>query len=223
LEWVLFKEAGFGAQIGLADYEHALSAHIKLLFFALYWHWENCAVESWIREKTKRQGQRYGNGRTVGFGIHSGALWIDLWNDPMEHRSKDPRWWHLHFDPIDFLFGGTKYESRNIKSERAVIPMPEGGYPCTVTINEDTWLRPRWPFVWKRLIRSEIKPDTPIAHPGKGENSWDCDEDAMHSIYGPYNNTLDAVMEAAKSVMHDRLRYGGGWSYIPEKLRAPRP
>ena len=157
------------------------------------------------------------NGRSIGIRWFDGNLWIDLWNDPMESRSSDPKWWHLSITPVDVIFGHTRYEEKVLDTAKVIIPMPEGGYRATVKIEEAIWRRPRWPWIWRRMIRSEITPDTPIPFPGKGENSWDCGEDATHSMTGPYDNPFDAAMALSRSVMKDRVKRAG-WDYLPERL-----
>ena len=66
-----------------------------------------------------------------------------------------------------------------------------------------------WWNLTERVVRAEITPDTPIPHPGKGENSWDCGEDAIHSLTCQASTTHDAVGEIVKAVLRSRYRYGG--------------
>jgi hypothetical protein len=60
-----------------------------------------------------------------------------------------------------------------------------------------------------RRIRAKITPDTPIPFPGKGENSWDCGEDATHSMTCNATNEQEAVAKLVASVLNDRYRHGG--------------
>lgn len=159
------------------------------------------------------------NGRNIGIRWFDGTLWIDLWNDPMEHRSVDPKWWHISINPVDIIFGDTKYTETKLSTTRVVVPMPEGGYAATVDILESVWRRPRWPWAWRTMIRSTITPDIPIPFPGKGENAWDCGEDSTHSMTGPYETPFDAAIALGKSVMQDRVRHGG-WDWRPAALEA---
>lgn len=215
--WRLFQGPSFHLGIGIADYESALTFGIDLILFSLWFSWRNNKVEYWLKDLTKRKGQKYGNGREIKVYWHELGLWWTLWGDPMESQSKDPWYVRMHgWDFRDILFGRSKYSSRTIREERVVVPMPEGGYPALVKINEDTWKRPRWLFP-RRMIRSDLILDKPIPFPGKGENGWDCGEDALYSLYGPHDTSLKAAIAASESVMRDRLRYGGGWNYRPEK------
>jgi hypothetical protein len=159
------------------------------------------------------------NGRTMGIRLFDSTCWLDFWNDPMEWNHDDPWWWHISIHPVDIIFGRTKYEEKTLTTERVIVPMPEGPYPATVRIHEDAWRRPRWPWVWKRMVRSDIVPDEPIPFPGKGESEYDCGEDATHSSTSSGETALDAVLYLVESVMQRRIRYGSGWRYVPENLR----
>lgn len=157
------------------------------------------------------------NGRNIGIGYFDGNLWIDLWNDPMEHCSRDPKWWHISINFADVIFGRTSYdESRTVKETRVVVPMPEGGYPAHVRIYEAVWRRSRWPFAWRKLLRADITPDKPIPFPSKGESSYDCGEDATHSMTCCADTPLKAAMALSESVMRSRIKYGSGWNYRPQ-------
>lgn len=215
--WQLFQAPSFHLGVGIADYDCALSAALCLIVFSLFVNWRNHKVEWWLKEKTKRRGQKYGDGREIKLYWYQWGLWWTLWGDPMESRSKDSWFVRMHhWNFPDILFGSSEYCSRTIREERVIVPMPEAGYPALVKINEDTWKRPRWPFP-RVMIRAELIPDTPIPFPGKGENAWDCGEDAMFSHYGPHDTSLKAVVAAVESVMESRLRHGAGWNYKPEE------
>lgn len=59
----------------------------------------------------------------------------------------------------------------------------------------------------------------PIPVPGKGENSWDCDDDAIHSSHGPHSTVHQAVAALVASVYRDRTRYGSGPEWQPTAAR----
>lgn len=158
------------------------------------------------------------NGREIGITFHDGTLWINLWNDPMEYRSSDPKWWHKTIDLADFFLGRPVHTEMVLEVRRVQVPMPEGGYWGTVTMKEETWKRPRWR---RRVInRAHIEMDEGqgIPFPGKGESGYDCGEDATYSMTCQAETMLDGVMALTKSVMQRRIRYGSGWAYRPEKV-----
>ena len=141
------------------------------------------------------------------------SLWIHLWCDPMGSNSKDP-WWKrsivFHFD--DIVFGKAQYSTQALKIVETFIPMPEGSYPATVTMELATWKRPRW--FTKTLLCGNVEIPEGIPVEGKGENAWDCGEDAVYgySVLAP--SVEDAIAAVVRSVLHDRQRYGS-----PSRLR----
>jgi hypothetical protein len=216
-DWHFFNRR-LSIGIGLADYDHALTAHFCIGLINLYWHLDHWPLYQRIRDRIKRKNETYGNGRTIGFSFGEGMLLVDIWNDPMEHRHADPRWWHFAFIPRDFFFGHSVHSERTIRESRVDVPMPERNYPATVRVFESTWKRPRWPWP-KRIVRCDITPDTPIPFPGKGENSWDCGEDATHSMTCMASTEYEAVAKLVESVLRDRHRHGGK-QWRPAKVPA---
>jgi len=91
--------------------------------------------------------------------------------------------------------------------------------------NTSTWKRPRWPFAarsesynWDVVGGPDDRKGLPI--PGKGENSYDCDEDAVFGGGVRARNTDDACGRIVGMVMHDRARRAGpGWTPDPVKPR----
>lgn len=122
------------------------------------------------------------------------ALWPGL------HLSLRPR-------PLDFLLGRSVCTVDKGESQPTVVPMPEGNYAATVTKETRTWKRPRWP--WSSRVRVdywlEISGGIPV--PGKGENSYDCEDDG---IYGGGGVTVTAAIGSmVSSVLRLRQRHGG--------------
>lgn len=139
---------------------------------------------------------------------HDGGLWWSLWHPTMEWSAGTPKWRNGHFDPADFLLGRHTYSSEELSTENVEVPMPERTYAGTVTLTRDTWKRPRWPF-GRSIYRANIEVDGGVPHPGKGENSWDCGEDATYSMTCPARTAEDAVGALVKSVLSSRRQYGG--------------
>lgn len=168
---------------------------------------------------TKRKDQKYTNGRTIGLSIHSGSIWVSLWDDPMESRGKDPWWWHFTITPMDILFGKAKHSETTEQEGNCVVTMPEKDYAGTYKIFWSYWKRPFSPFVKKlRRISVEIPEGIPI--PGKGENSWDCDDDATFGVTMPlpeHQNIHDACKQIAFNALKDREKRAG-LSWLPRKF-----
>lgn len=148
--------------------------------------------------------------RELYLRIHGGALWWTIWRDPMGGWDRSvPRWRDGNFNFIDLVLGKPSYSERGLQVVETVVPMPERSYPATVKLYEGTWKRPRW-FA-QRIIRAEVDcKNNPIPHPGKGENSWDCGDDATYGLTtGPVRNVEDAIAQTVETVLRSRRRYGG--------------
>jgi hypothetical protein len=89
---------------------------------------------------------------------------------------------------------------------RTSVSMPEGNYPCIVKLTEDTWTRPRFPLTRKLVRRATVDMLVPVPIPGKGENSYDLDEDATYSMTCSARSVSQAVIAVAESSMRDRER-----------------
>lgn len=154
--------------------------------------------------------------RESGIRIFDNAIWIDFWSRRNEWRSKDPFWLKgITIHPIDLLLGKGKYGERYLAGEHyAEVEMPEGNYPAKIAFFENEYKRPRWPII-RRTRGAKIKMFKPVPIPGKGENSWDCEDDAIYSMYCPAETVEDAIAAVSASVMRKRERYGGK-EWLPE-------
>jgi hypothetical protein len=143
--------------------------------------------------------------------IHNWTIWMKAWTNDSETNFKDP-WWkrrEFSFCIPDFFLGRDTHSRRDLHTDvKVMVPMPEKSYPAKVTIFESTWKRPRWPFR-KRMVRSEVDMIEPIPFPGKGENSWDCGEDATYSLTCPETTVEDAVASLVRGTLKRRRKYGG--------------
>lgn len=173
----------------------------------------------------------YGDRELFNIYVMDWALWWNFWRDPMGGWSSRGPWWRKiqsgNFDVLDFIFGRTKYAARVIEGPLAVkIPMPERAYDATLEIQERTWRRPRWPFVWHRVIGADFdSKQDPVPHPGKGESSYDCGEDATYglSCACPTGRVEDAIGAYVSTVMNSRRRHGGSVMWAPKEDHRPKP
>lgn len=146
--------------------------------------------------------------RVIGFSIVDGYVFVSLWENPNEWNRSDPWWWKFSINPVDKIFGHEKYTQREISASEQVIELPEASYAARVKMLECTWKRPRWPFA-KTMIRAEIEPVQPIpAHAGKGENSYDLDDDFSCGMTCPASTPSQAARIYADSIMRSRKKYG---------------
>lgn len=94
------------------------------------------------------------------------------------------------------------------------ISFSEGVYHLNIKLTHDTWRYSRWPW-WplNRMVpRAKISVEEPggIPVPGKGENSWDCGDDAIHGLCCSASDWYAAKEAVKQSVIRTRSRYGSG-------------
>lgn len=220
-EWHLGRPShiGLGLEIGGGDSDREVKLHVGLPLATFWLHvdglpraWAHRILPGRPYSYTDHHGvthhTKITEAREVRLDWHSNALWWSLWHSTMEWRSDTPRWRHGSFHPIDVLLGRHHYSHSALKTVETLIPMPEASYPATVTLQELTWSRPRWPF---KVRRASAQIDIPggIPVPGKGENSWDCGEDAILSMGADGHSLANAVAAVVKSATETRIRYGG--------------
>jgi hypothetical protein len=159
-----------------------------------------------------RTGEYTGDRRAIGVAIHGGAFWWDLWNDEFESRSTDPWWTRGCFHFKDGLLGGTSYSDEILETRDVVIPMPEKAYSATAKLKLSRWRRPLWPWP-AEMLRVEIDCPEGIPVPGKGENSWDCGDDATYGITCAAPTIEGAIGQLVASTLRTRQKRSGhhGW------------
>lgn len=85
-------------------------------------------------------------------------------------------WW----DKLkDLILGRTLCTTDKRWPESGFVEMPEGKYPAKFTFVTRCWTRPRSPF-HKIRKSTDVEIEMGIPFSGKGENSWDCGEDALY-------------------------------------------
>lgn len=202
-----------GMDIG--DCEEELQFSFACGLFALWIEFENFMPRAWRDRLYKKYGWELPLELEVSY--HDGSVWWNLLTPRDSWDSKTPKWRNGSFNFMDFVFGRMKYSNRVYDERRVVIPMPEGNYEGTCKLKEATWTRPRWSRwpLTRAVLRADIEPDKPIPIPGKGENSWDCGEDATHSMTCAARTHEEAISKLVESCLSRRTRYGGA-NWLPE-------
>lgn len=150
--------------------------------------------------------------REIYIGAGNWTLRWRLWAYPYEGKRQWNQGW---FNLPDFLFGRQKYSESPRQAFEGLVGMPEGFYKATVELYIATWKRPRWP--WSTSVgRSSVEVEGGVPVPGKGDNSWDLDDDALFASTGDATSVHEAVAEFRESVMRDRLSYAGE-DWVPDK------
>lgn len=210
LDWCIHGSFRIGMSLGRGE---KVSLSLGLILFTAYLSFP-CPRRWWNCE---RVSEMY---------WHEGTLVIHPWARAMEWRAKDP-WWvrGVSICPMDLIFGRRKHSDYVIDKKPVKVPLPERVYDGTVKIEHATWRRSRWPW-WplrRDRIRYEVAVEGGVPVPGKGENSWDCGDDAIHSQSSCLPRSEEAAVASfVESVLTTRRRYGGQHMSEPGKQRTPR-
>jgi hypothetical protein len=213
VEWSTFKRSHLHLSLDVfaGDNERAVMFAFGTYFLNLYLTFENVIPRRWAKN--------HNWSHDTGLTWIEGSLRLELYHsgndcyycEGYDGRPKGWTGWSKYVDFRDLLMGRNDYRSEVLETHRALVTMPEGQYPATVTINRATWTRRRWPFrLFPRVrVDSHIEVAGGIPVPGKGENSYDSDDDAINSTGSSTPTVAAAVAQMTKSALETRERYGG--------------
>lgn len=130
-------------------------------------------------------------GREFGFYTSDWALHAHFGSKPWESDSRDPWYYSISFYPLDFLFGKTiHFDDTIMKSYSPQRFMFRGKEYVMdeIKILRGNWFRSRIPFglYKKQLVSLSVDIKNPPMRAGKGENSYDCDDDAIFGLSRDY-------------------------------------
>lgn len=119
---------------------------------------------------------------------------------------------------LDRIFGRhTRLVEETVKDNvPCVVALPEGNYPATAKVTREVRGRKRWKPGQKSSHSTWVEVEGGIPFPGKGENSWDCEDDAIYAGGENGDSVGAACGKLAASVMRNRERYGSGLSWVPD-------
>lgn len=209
--------------------EREVTFHIAF-GIGIWLSFERFIPKSWYPTYESKTYGRLPEEREMSISIHGGSIWWNFWvSEEWSSWTKNKTWrkgcWHI----VDRIKGKHKYERKEIERLEHVLPFFEGNYNVEVIKFQriDRW--PRWPT--SKTISWEVKAgyykdgvfvEKPIPVEGKGENSWDCDEDATWSMSfpgTPYRKDIQTSYDAAlyfwHSMMKSRERYGSA-KWVPK-------
>lgn len=224
VEWVLrFRpKQPIHARIALGGGDNAdeLEGHVGLLGSTIYGSLDSPLARN-LSDTLCQSGERYDTDREreLSFRVDGDTLWWRVWTNPDMWTRDRPRWRDGYFDAADFLLGRTRYEKKVLESRDVLIPMPEKAYPAKAELELCTWTRRRFDWPVKRIVRAHIKVESGVPHPGKGENAWDCGEDATYALTTPAETIEDGIAKFVHIVLRDRRRYGGA-NWMPAEAVA---
>lgn len=199
-----------GADIEFWPDEEPVKLSFSFWPFSLYLSFDTPLAKRIARNVTKAS---WDGEREIALHISSRDEWDvvawSLWHPIHSWSSTTPKWrngrWHL----MDAMLGRREMRWEPIETVAVSIPMPEGAYDATVEMRDHVSWRKRLPFWTSRLRCARVEIPGGIAEPGKGENAWDIDDDAMLSMSCPAQSVEDAIGKAVASVLSRRYRYGG--------------
>jgi hypothetical protein len=143
-------------------------------------------------------------------GIHHWAVWINPCSRQHEWRRDDP-WWirGIVFHIDDFFLGRHRHSLVEPRaSERIVIELDGREYHGTAKFERRTWKRPRWFAFTRESTIITMDPGHGLPHAGKGENGWDCGDDALCGWGVDGFDVPKAIGHGIESVLERRRRYG---------------
>lgn len=167
--------------------------------------------------RNQERGAEYG----VRVDTEHGVVRVFAGQDPNSWSEERDRWRSFSFRFVDALLGTARTTREVLDDRQVVIPMPEGAYPARAKLERVELRRPRWPGV-ERFTRVEIDlGGIGIPFPGKGENSYDCDDDATYARTAPAESIEQAIGELVADVLG--LRRRRGWPKDSPIVFAPDP
>jgi hypothetical protein len=155
--------------------------------------------------------------KEVRFSFSDGSFRWSIWNPVHHWDSKWPWYRSGTVTPMDAVFGQAVSKKTLVSEEAVLIPMPERTYRATMKTERISFRRPRWPLAKELLtFHIEMEEGEQIPIPGKGENSWDCDDDAVFSLSTSALSGDGAIGNLVTSVLRSRRRHGGSRNWRPD-------
>lgn len=222
-EWHVRKPVyllGFDVGIGGGDSNLEITASLWVWPVSLYAGMDLRRTRSLVRRITKG---RWDGEREIAVRLAraDGGTWRwSFWHPTDSWSSKTPKWRNGSWCPLTSILGRWEFSEEVLGTTQAVVPMPEGTYPATVTMDRATWRRKRFPFISKTMLGAKVEVEGGIGHPGKGENAWDCGDDAIYSISCRAATVEEAIGQMVASVLRNRMKYGGSHEFTPSELAA---
>ncbi len=219
IEWNLWsKSCRLGIDVGESgdDYDLTFCACLPpvAFYFCVQIPWGH-RLHKWLPAQS----------RECYVAIHNWTLWINPWSKWGEWNRRDP--WYvrgLTFHIDDFLLGDRKHTVADIgQPQRIAIALDGHSYLGTATFKRRTWKRHRWFALVREECEIEMDAGHGLPRAGKGENSWDCGDDAVcgWGIEGPPTQaTVDAaIAKGINTCLDYRKRYGEPSVYGPREIK----
>ena len=158
----------------------------------------------------------HNRGLEFNIGFSDGlTVSLNLMADTMDWKRGQWKWyWNIS----DRIKGKVEVLKKVIEERDILIPMPEKSYNAHAVLADWTWKYQRWFPMTVRRCEIDILEGLP--HAGKGENSWDCGNDATFSITtGKVRNIPEAVGNLVGNVLNTRVKHGGWKDYKWDRVK----
>ena len=232
-EWSVSRHETFALTVTvLGDEDEDIQFHVGIPYLVSVWFTlERLPLLRKIPYKWRRTW-----GYLTGVKFHGGSLWIHILHSEMwgtKHgtfRRFLPRWisiavssgyaewrgvgFYICFDFDHLIFGSYERTEQNlgdpIVAEIPIEPDNSLGFRYFATFQRQQEVRWRGNFPWrkKRDTYWEISTDKPPMRAGKGENSYDQDDDGIFGCAVHGETIQEAIAEYVKKCERDRERYG---------------
>ncbi len=201
-EWHLWsKRFLFGMDFGGGEIEIGLNMCCPPV--SLFMNLE-VPYRSWLGQRLPAEP------REIRLAIHDWAIWINPWSKQHEWCRADP-WWvrGVTFHVDDFFLGKHKYETKEMRyPERVEIELDGRTYCGTAEFTRQIWKRPLWFAKQRDSTCINMDPQDGLPHSGKGENAWDCGDDALCGWGIEGFDVEKAIGHGIETVLKYRKRYG---------------
>ncbi len=146
--------------------------------------------------------------REFSLSYHHQAIWWNLGTNPNDWSNQIPRWRNGSFHLDDFILGPSKFSKQKFGEPVGItLYFSEGSYRGTCQLESVTWKRPRW--FKHQSQQASIEMQEPVPIPGKGENSWNCGQEAVHGTMLEASSVSEAIGKFTTSILQSREKYGG--------------
>lgn len=238
VEWSLFdRHASPAASYSFHGEDFNIMLYFSFWFIGSIWfHVKEDRMTRWMRSHLHPTNYGY----QTGFETYKGTvalkfIYSEMWGSGPDIKVKWlPRWIHIWRDSsysnydmhglrcsadFDYAFWGS-YE-RDEEFIQVIthidIPIePDNSYGLsyygTWTEKVEIRWRGNFPQMKKRNHLWEISSNAPPMRAGKGENSWDLDDDGTFGTAFNVETLPEAITEYMRRCYHDRIKYGmPGW------------
>lgn len=110
--------------------------------------------------------------------------------------------------PLRWLLGRASYCQEVVNKKPVAVSLDGKVFEAHWRLERHWRERPRWPWRYGVRYASWLEVKDPPRFAGKGENSWDCDDDAIYGMGSSELTAAGAIGEYVKAVLKNRERYG---------------